>query len=358
MSESTPLARLPRALVTLAALVVVVAGLKTAGTLLVPFLVSLFLTTLSAPMVLWLERRRIPAWLAVAVVMVLLIAVVTALGALLTTAMSGFNAALPGYQDALAELSERVLGWMRTLPFDPLRGRAYDSFDPSELLALIGALVGSVVSALSNTALVILTTVFMLLEVAGFPRKLRIMLREPGADLGPYGGAVREVQRYLVIKTLVSLATGTLIAGWLWLLGVDFPLLWGIVAFILNYIPTVGSIVAAIPAALVALVQPGLGPGTALAVLVGYLIVNIGMGNLLEPQLMGRRLGLSPLVVFLSLVFWGWVWGTFGMLLSVPLTVGGRIFLERHEDTRHIAILLGPTPPEPAVEAATTPPRQ
>lgn len=347
-------------LVTLAALVVLIAGLEAAGTLLLPFLVSLFLTTLSAPLVLWLERRRLPAWLAVTVAMVLLIAVVTAFGALLTTAMSGFNAALPAYQDALTQLSDDILGWMRSLPFDPLRGRAYDSFDPSELFGLIGSLVGSVVSALSNTALVILTTVFMLLEVAGFPRKLRIMLRDPEADLGPYGGAVKEVQRYLLIKTLVSLATGALIATWLWVLGVDFPLLWGIVAFMLNYIPTVGSIVAAVPTTLVALVQPGLGVGVALGVIAGYLAVNVVLGNLLEPQLMGRRLGLSPLVVFLSLVFWGWVWGPFGMLLSVPLTVGVRIFLERHEDTRHIAVLLGPTPPESraAADDDATPPRQ
>ena len=334
-------------LIAAAAIVVIVAGLKAAGTLLLPFLVSLFLTTLSAPPVLWLERRRVPAWLAVMLVMVLLIAVVTAFGALLTTAMSGFNAALPGYQTALSEHSERFLGWMRSLPFDPLQGRAYDSFDPSELFGLIGSLIGSVVSALSNTALVILTTVFLLLEVAGFPRKLRIMLRNPDADLGAYGGAVKEVQRYLLIKTLVSLATGALIAGWLWLLGVDFPLLWGIVAFMLNYIPTVGSIVAALPTMLVALVQPGEGIGTMIAVGAGYLAVNTVLGNLIEPQLMGRRLGLSPLVVFLSLVFWGWVWGTFGMLLSVPLTVGARIFLEQREDTRHIAVLLGPTPPEP-----------
>ncbi len=330
----------------------IVAGLKAAGTLLLPFLVALFLTTLSAPPVLWLERRRVPAWLAVTVVMVLLIAVVTAFGALLTTAMSGFNAALPGYQTALTEHSDRLLGWMRSLPFDPLQGRAYDSLDPNELFGLIGSLVGSVVAALSNTALVILTTVFLLLEVAGFPRKLRIALRDPLADLGPYGGAVKEVQRYLLIKTLVSLATGAGIAGWLWLLGVDFPLLWGIVAFMLNYIPNVGSIVAAVPTMLVALVQPGQGIGTALGVGAGYLAVNMVLGNLVEPQLMGRRLGLSPLVVFSSLVFWGWVWGTFGMLLSVPLTVGVRIFLERHDDTKHIAVLLGPTPPEPKAETS------
>jgi predicted PurR-regulated permease PerM len=332
--------------VTLAALVIVVAGLKAAGTILVPFLVAVFLAAMSAPLVLWLERRRVPAVVAVFFAMIVLIASLTAFGALLTTAMSGFNEALPGYQDALTVWSGHVLGWMRDLPFNPLRGNAYDALDPAALFGLIGSLVGGVVAALSNTALVILTVVFLLLEVAGFPRKLRLALDDPEADLGVWGVGVRNVQRYLVIKTLVSIATGALIAGWLALLGVDSPLLWGLLAFMLNYIPNVGSILAALPTILVALAQPGEGPATALLVAVGYLVVNVVLGNLLEPQLMGRRLGLSPLVVFLSLVFWGWVWGTFGMLLSVPLTVIVRIFLEQREDTRSIAILLGPAPPE------------
>jgi predicted PurR-regulated permease PerM len=144
------------------------------------------------------------------------------------------------------------------------------------------------------------------------------------------------------------LLTGTLIGVWLWILGVDFPLMWGIVAFLLNYVPNVGSIVAAIPGILIAIVQPDLGVGTVVLVAAGYFAVNMAIGNLLEPQWMGRRLGLSPLVVFLSLVFWGFVWGPVGMLLSVPLTMVVKIAFEQWDETHWLVVLLGPAPkPEP-----------
>ena len=126
------------------------------------------------------------------------------------------------------------------------------------------------------------------------------------------------------------------------MLGLGFPLLWGLVAFIFNYIPNLGSILAAIPPVLLALVQ--FGPARAAVVAVGYLVINIGLANFLEPYLMGRRLGLSTLVVFLSLVFWGWVWGPVGMLLSVPLTVIVKIALENTKDFRWVAIMLGANP--------------
>ena len=131
-----------------------------------------------------------------------------------------------------------------------------------------------------------------------------------------------------------------LVTLWLWLLGVDHAQLWGVMAFLLNFVPNIGSIIAAVPAVLLALVQ--LGMGTALFVAAGYLVVNIVIGSVLEPRFMGRGLGLSTLVVFLSLVFWGWVLGPVGMLLSVPLTITVKLALDSSKDTRWLGILLGP----------------
>jgi predicted PurR-regulated permease PerM len=142
-----------------------------------------------------------------------------------------------------------------------------------------------------------------------------------------------------VIKTLTSLATGIAITIWMLILGVDYPLLWGFLAFMLNYIPTIGSIIAAIPTALLALVQ--LGSGYMVLVLIGYLVVNITIGNFIEPKVMGRGLGLSTLVVFLSLVFWGYILGPVGMLLAVPLTMILKIALGSSEETSWIATMLG-----------------
>ena len=135
------------------------------------------------------------------------------------------------------------------------------------------------------------------------------------------------------------MAPGVAVWLWLWLLGVDYPILWSLLAFLLNYVPNIGSIIAAVPAVLLALVQ--LGPGSALWAAAGYLATNVVFGNILEPRFMGRGVGLSPLVVFLSLIFWGWVLGPVGMFLSVPLTITAKIALAASDDTRWAAVLLG-----------------
>ena len=146
----------------------------------------------------------------------------------------------------------------------------------------------------------------------------------------------------MFIKSIVSAATGALVAFCLWVIGVDYPLMWGMLAFAFNFIPTIGSIIAAVPPVLLALVQ--LGPGSALAVAVCYIVLNLTIGNVVEPRFMGKGLGLSTMVVFFSLLFWGWVFGPIGMLLSVVLTIIIRIMLESSEETKKWALLLGPNP--------------
>ena len=192
---------------------------------------------------------------------------------------------------------------------------------------------------LANGVLVLMTVIFMLLEASGMPAKLRTVLG-PSRRFGGFDSFVRNLQHYMAIKTIVSLITGLLVTLVLVVIGVDFPLLWGLLAFLLNYVPNIGSIIAAVPAVLLAMVQ--LGPWQALFAGLGYLAINLIMGNILEPRFMGHGLGLSPLIVFLSLLFWGWLLGPVGMLLSVPLTITAKIALDSHEDTRWVAVLLGP----------------
>jgi predicted PurR-regulated permease PerM len=185
---------------------------------------------------------------------------------------------------------------------------------------------------------ILLTVIFILLEASGFPQKLQDAFPDPEKTVGPFRTFMESVNRYLVIKTLFSLATGITIWLWLTFLGVDFAPTWGMVAFFLNFVPNIGSIIAAVPAILLALIQ--LGAPSALLVCLGYAVVNIVFGNVLEPRFMGRGLGLSTLVVFISLIFWGWVLGTIGMVLSVPLTMIVKIALASDEDTQWIAIML------------------
>jgi predicted PurR-regulated permease PerM len=198
--------------------------------------------------------------------------------------------------------------------------------------------------------LILLTVVFILLEASSFPAKLRASAGDPEATMKGFGKFIGTVQKYMAIKTWISLATGGTIAIWLSVIGVDYPLLWGLLAFLFNYVPNIGSIIAAVPAVLLAFVQ--LGGGHAAFTALGFLVANIVMGNVVEPRVMGKGLGLSTLVVFLSLVFWGWVLGLVGMLLAVPLTMTVKIALESNEETRHIAVLLGPATEEVKEEPA------
>jgi predicted PurR-regulated permease PerM len=253
----------------------------------------------------------------------------------------GFTAQAPKYKQNLDEISAGVVQWVEArgidVPDQPEHGFV-GAIKPSQAFDMIAGTLRGVAGVLSNLLLVLLTIVFILFEAAGFPDKLQSAFGDRGSS-DRFAKIRREVQHYLGIKSLVSLTTGAAVAAALAIIGVDFPLLWGMLAFVLNYIPTFGSILAAIPPVLLAVVQ--LGPGHAIAVAIVFSAVNVVLGQFVEPYFMGRRLGLSTLVVFLSLVFWGWVWGPVGMLLSVPLTMILKIMLENTEDLAWIAVLLG-----------------
>jgi predicted PurR-regulated permease PerM len=212
-------------------------------------------------------------------------------------------------------------------------------------MQLAGKILSGLGALLSNAFLILLTVVFILLEASGFPAKLAAAFGPEGKVFQDLELFIDKINRYMVVKTWMSLGTGVLLALWLAILGVDYPLLWGLLAFLFNYVPNIGSIIAAVPALLLALVQ--LGGASALLAAGGYVAVNLVLGNVLEPRLLGRGLGLSTLVVFLSLVFWGWVLGPVGMLLSVPLTMTVMIGLRSSPETAWLGTLLGGNPAPP-----------
>jgi predicted PurR-regulated permease PerM len=188
----------------------------------------------------------------------------------------------------------------------------------------------------------------MLLEADTIPRKLRAAFPKDDVRIGRMQAFKDDMGQYMVVKTGISLITGILLGLWVWLFGVEFPFLLGVIAFLFNFIPTFGSMIAAIPAILLALVQFGLITSGFIAI--GYLAVNMVVGNLLETQIMGKKLGLSAVVVLLSVVFWGWVWGPTGMILAVPLTMAIRIYCEHSDGSRWVAIMLANDTEEPRDE--------
>ncbi len=324
-----------------ASFVVVVAGLKAAAGFMVPFMLSFFLAILSLPAFAFLQRRGLTRWLALLLTMAGDIAILLAAVALVGGSLQEFTEALPKYQSRLDQMVASSVQSLEARGFDASEWVSSELIAPGKVMEMVGATLRGVAGVISQTFLVLLIMGFVLAEAAGFPAKLTTAFGSEGDHR--FEKMTREVQRYLGFKTLICLATGVLAGSWVAFLGLDFALLWGVTAFLLNYIPSLGSILAAIPPMLLALLQEG--PGLALVVGLGYLIINILFGNLLEPTLMGRKMGLSPLVVFLSLVFWGWIWGPVGMLLSVPLTMIARISFESSEEFRWIGVLLGRSPP-------------
>lgn len=337
-----------RMLLTAASLVVVIAGLRAAGALILPFLVAVFLAIISFPLLAGLRRNKAPTPVAVILTVLADVAVLVLMILLVTQAVNELGALGPRYQDRLHTFAISSVDWLQDLGIEVSRRETLELVNPGAVMDLLGTILRGLAAVLSNVFLVLLTLIFILFEATSLPRKLRLAFGGQ-ANVERLARITHQVQRYLVIKTLISLGTGLLVALWAWLMGLDFPLLWGLLAFILNYIPNIGSILAAVPAVVLAMIQ--LGPGTATVIALGYLVINVAMSNFLEPTLMGQQLGLSTLMVFVSLVFWGWVWGPVGMLLAVPLTVIVKIMLEHTEDFRWLAVLLGPAPPDPVAAA-------
>lgn len=348
MVETTPPSRASAHLLNLASLVVVVAGLKLGAPILVPFAAAFFLALLSLPLLTWLEEHRVPHGLAVTVAILANVALLFGIGALVSSSVQSFVEAAPRYRDQMLGLLDLLVTWGESRGMPAARWVEEGLFDAASVMELIGGTVKGAVSLATGLLLVVTIMAFILLEVAGFPAKLQAALGNRVQPLWRYARIRLEVQRYLVMKTFVSALMGVLSGLGCWVIGLDFALLWGLIAFVFNYVPNVGPVIAAVPPVLLSLLTLGIPRTLFIAAL--FTALHLGLANVLEPQLFGRRLGLSPLVVFVSLLFWGWVWGPIGMLLSVPLTAIARIIFETSRDLRWIAVLLASEPPEAADE--------
>ena len=346
-----------RVLWMLTCLVLVIGALKIAADFLIPVSIAFFLAVLSLPLIRWLGRYRVPYGLAVTVAVLLNLSVVLLLVYIGTHFGSAFWSKVPGYIDEIREASaaraqqleergftgmtdtvEGVFDWTALTGFFQDRDYVGDAF------ALGSRLFGTVKSMFTMLFIVFLVMSFMLVEARNFPRRLRAIHEAGGPDMSGLMNSAVDIQRYVAIKTLVSIATG-LLAGLLCLaVGLEYPLLWGLIAFILNYIPAIGSTVAGIPPVIIALLT--LSPGAAVIVGLGYFAINTLLGNFIEPTLLGRRFGVPTLVIVLSVLFWGWVWGPAGMFLAVPLTMIIKVVLEGNSELRWISVAMSKTRPD------------
>lgn len=330
-------------LLVLASLTVVIAGLKAASSIVVPLLMAIFLAIISAAMLQWLQRRGLPLWAAMTLVLLLLASTLVTLGSLIGASINQFSSALPRYEAQLYSLITQATAWLGGLGIKLPAGGVAELFDPAGAAKLLGRLLSGFGGLLANSMLIILTVLFLMVESTSLPEKLRSISQNPDKTLGDLAAFIKSVNHYLVIKAVMSLITGLAIAIYLTILGIDFAIVWGSLAFFMNFVPYIGSIIAAIPAVTLALLDAG--PVVALSVAAGFVVANVIVGNVLEPRYMGKGLGLSTLVVFLSLLFWGWVFGPVGMFLSTPLTMIVKIALENDPRSRWISVLLSAQAP-------------
>ena len=323
-----------------AAIVIVIYGMQMAKVILVPFLIAVFLALITVRPMLWLQQKRVPSILAALLIVSMIMLILAVVGTILGTSIADFTASIPGYQARLDTIVDGAVKFIaKNIKGDASIENLGDMIDPGWAMGLAATILNSLKDVLTNTFLIFFTMIFILLEASSGQTKFEAAFGRRESSLERPRMFLQNLGRYLGIKTIVSIATGLCAGVLTWSLGVDFPLLWAMLAFLLNYIPTIGSIIAAVPAVLLALVQ--LGPGEAGATAIGFAAINVVFGNFIEPRLMGYGVGISPLIVFVGLVFWGWVFGPVGMLLSVPLTMTLKLALESDERTRWVAVLIG-----------------
>lgn len=327
-----------RILFSTAAIVIIIAGVYLAQSVVVLFLLSFFLALLGTPMVLWLKEKRVPSSIAVLIVMAIIVIIILLIGAQIASSFSSFTEELPQLQTLIRERVIELVAFLKSKDLIVKDNFFLEYINPETILKLTASLLSGLGSALSDLVLILITVAFILLEISSFPMKIRKIIGDPKQVFPKFTEFIINMKRYMFVKTIINIVAGILIGLWMFILGVDFPVLWGFLAFLLHYIPNIGAVVSAIPAALLALIQ--LGTGSALLVIAGNIFVGFVIGNVIEPRLMGRKFGLSTLVVFLSLLFWGSLLGLIGAILSIPLTMTLKFLFETYKSTQWIAILL------------------
>jgi AI-2 transport protein TqsA len=325
-----------------AALVLVIAGLREASTILVPVVFAGFITVLLAPVVSLLRRYGVPVAIAIPLLILALIAVVFLVGSFVGSSLNAFAVAMPRYQEKVLSIVSSLTLWSSRHGIRTNVAKLIASVDTGKVLAIVGNALTQLASLLSYTLLVLLMVVFLLFDAVDLPARLRLALRRPEEELEQVRHVASEIKHYIVLKTYLCLTTSSVTLIVLYVMGVDFAPLWAVLALILGYVPNIGPFVASAPPVLLALLQRG--PGHMMMVLGLLATLHTVVGNVVEPQLLGRRLGLSSFVVFVSLIIWGWIWGAGGMLLSVPLTMTIKILLENSREWRWLAVLMGSGP--------------
>ena len=334
MSEN----RVGYSFIVMASIVVVLAGVKSASGIIIPFLLSLFIAIILSPSYNFFKKKGVPEAISLLLVIGIFLTFLALVAKLIGTSATDFSANIDIYADKLSSYYMSIASFAEDFGIVLPVNEFSNLVDSKRIMTFGTTVLQSMGSMFTNGFVIILTVLFMLLESSHFAEK--IDFADGKRDTMVHIQEISlKIKQYMVLKALISLFTGFVVWIALAFIGTDYAFLWGVMAFMFNFIPNIGSIIAAVPAVLITLVQ--LGSFSALLVTALYTAVNVIIGSFIEPKLMGKGLGLSTLVVFLSLLFWGWLLGIVGMLLSIPLTIMAKIAFDANENTKWISVLLG-----------------
>ncbi|GBD86766.1 AI-2 transport protein TqsA [bacterium BMS3Abin03] len=318
--------------------------------LLIPIVIAVFLTYLFFPILDWMNKKiRIPKGLGIILIFIFNFAIFYLIGLLFYSSFAGFSVKLEAYGQMLSKIIQDILS-----PFNitlteiaQMFGIETEKFNAGNLIkklfdaGIIQNLLSSFSDLFSNFFIVMLFWVFMIMGKTKFEDRLKIALKDSSVDVSKTLNSINDqLQSYLLIKTAVSLATGITFTIILYIYGIPFAMIWGFLAFVMNYIPNVGSLIATVFPILIGMLEYGLGL-TSISLAAVLVIVQQIFGNMIEPKLLGSKMDLSTVFILLSLVFWGWVWGIVGMFLAVPIASVMKILCSNIEPLKPIAIIMG-----------------
>ena len=355
MEEGQERASILRPIVIVAGIIIILAAIKAAASILSLFFLAVFLAIIFTPGFSWLRKKGVPSWLAVLITFGVIIGCALLLFGLAWFPISQFNEKLPGYQSNLSDQIAAASNLLARFGLDLSSFEEQGFLDVGRVVGFLAPVILTITNTMFLLMVVVLTAIFMVVEAASYPERLRQGLGVSTGVIDQYRSFAQRVNKYLLTRVKLNLALAVPVTIMLAVLGVDFPIFWGVVTFFMGFIPVVGFLLAVAPPAALGLVESGW--VTAVIVIGGFVIFNGIVDNVLQPRLMGQDLKLSPVVVFLSLFLWAFLLGGVGMFLAMPLTVLTVIVLEQFQETRWIAVLMSTNPrptqaEEPAPEDA------
>ena len=325
-------------LIALAGVTITLYGMRYASGILNPIFLALFITMGASPVLIWLRRKGVPPWLAVTIVLVAIVILALLFVAIMAASVSQLDDKLPVYKENLSNTMDSVSAWFSDRGIDT-SGLVSGAISPPKIIDFVSGLLKSVLNAMSSIMLMILIVLFMISAAYSLPATLAEKMKIPGTFRKSMENFAETTRSYLFTKAWLSLIVAVVVTVIYFIFGVDFALLWGLVFFIFSFIPNIGFVLSVIPPFFVTLLEFGFTRAAIVVIIV--IVINAIVDNGLSPRIMGRSVGLSSLVVFLSLVLWGWVFGGIGALISVPLTLMVKLlFFDSYESTRPISMFM------------------